>query len=163
MIKKYNQKQNYKNQNDEVISVNSDKSEKTKTLNPIDIYVGGRLKEKRSSLGLSQDKLAKQLGLTFQQIQKYEKGLNRIGSSRLYELSKILKVKVSYFFENYELLSEKTINIVSIEDKVNKESLHRDIQKAIKLFESANSHTIRKNMIAALNAILNSVNKNEKE
>ena len=67
--------------------------------NPIDIYVGNRLRLRRTLLGLSQTNLGRSLNLTFQQVQKYEKGLNRIGSSRLFELSRILGVPVSYFFE----------------------------------------------------------------
>lgn len=67
--------------------------------NPIDIYVGGRLKYRRTMLGISQEKLAEALNVTFQQIQKYEKGINRIGASRLYQLSEILNISVSFFFE----------------------------------------------------------------
>ena len=66
---------------------------------PIDVHVGSRVRLRRTLLGLSQQKLGTALGLTFQQIQKYERGANRIGSSRLFRLSRILDVKVSYFFE----------------------------------------------------------------
>ncbi len=66
---------------------------------PIDIHVGSRVRLRRTLLGMSQEKLGDALGLTFQQIQKYERGANRIGSSRLYKISKILDVPVSYFFE----------------------------------------------------------------
>ena len=68
--------------------------------NPIDVHVGGRVRLRRTLLGMSQDKLAQALGLTFQQIQKYERGANRIGSSRLYHLSQILDVPVSFFFDD---------------------------------------------------------------
>ena len=67
---------------------------------PIDIHVGSRVRMRRTLLGMSQEKLGKALGLTFQQIQKYERGANRIGSSRLYKLSRILDVPVSFFFED---------------------------------------------------------------
>ncbi|MCK5575717.1 MAG: helix-turn-helix transcriptional regulator [Sphingomonadales bacterium] len=66
---------------------------------PIDIHVGSRVRLRRTLLGMSQEKLGKALGLTFQQIQKYERGANRIGSSRLYKLSQILSVPVAFFFE----------------------------------------------------------------
>lgn len=66
---------------------------------PTDIYVGSRLKLRRTLLGLSQEKLGEAVGLTFQQIQKYERGANRIGASRLYEFSQILEVPVGYFYE----------------------------------------------------------------
>ena len=75
------------------------KAQKKSTPNPVDIYVGSRLRLRRSLLGLSQEKLADALGLTFQQVQKYERGSNRVSASRLYELSKILEVPVSFFFE----------------------------------------------------------------
>lgn len=66
---------------------------------PIDVHVGQRVRQRRTLLGMSQERLASGVGLTFQQIQKYERGKNRIGSSRLYEFAKILGVPVSYFFE----------------------------------------------------------------
>lgn len=67
---------------------------------PVDVHVGSRLRMRRTLLGLSQQKLGEKLNLTFQQIQKYERGANRIGASRLFELSRILDVKPSYFFED---------------------------------------------------------------
>lgn len=68
--------------------------------NPIDIHVGGRIRLRRNMQGMSQEKLGEQLGITFQQIQKYEKGTNRVGASRLQEISSILTVPVAYFFED---------------------------------------------------------------
>lgn len=67
--------------------------------NPIDVHVGTRVRMRRMLLSMSQEKLGELLGLTFQQVQKYEKGVNRIGASRLFELSKVLEVPVQYFFE----------------------------------------------------------------
>ncbi len=67
--------------------------------NPIDVHVGGRVRLRRMLLGMSQEKLGECLGLTFQQVQKYEKGANRIGASRLFELARILGVNIQYFFE----------------------------------------------------------------
>src|SRR5215469_14707374 len=71
-------------------------------LQAIDAYVGGRMRRRRLVLGMTQQKLADSLGLTHQQVQKYESGANRIGASRLHELSTVLDVPVSYFFENYD-------------------------------------------------------------
>lgn len=68
--------------------------------NPIDIHVGMRLRLRRTLLGLSQEKLGEGIGLTFQQVQKYERGSNRIGASRLYDLSRILEVPVGFFFDD---------------------------------------------------------------
>ncbi|MGL4637379.1 MAG: helix-turn-helix domain-containing protein [Beijerinckiaceae bacterium] len=67
--------------------------------NPIDIHVGARVRMRRILAGLSQEKLGDALGITFQQIQKYEKGTNRIGASRLQEAAKVLGVSVNFFFE----------------------------------------------------------------
>ena len=67
---------------------------------PVDVHVGGRLRERRQLLGLSQGEIGARLGLSFQQIQKYERGTSRIGASRLYRLSKILGVSVTFFFED---------------------------------------------------------------
>lgn len=69
---------------------------------PIDIHVGGRVRLRRTMLGLSQDKLADSLGLTFQQIQKYEKGVNRIGASRVFEIAQILGVPIQFFFDDFD-------------------------------------------------------------
>jgi len=68
--------------------------------NPIDVHVGKRLRLRRTLLGMSQERLGESLGLTFQQVQKYERGANRIGSSRLFELGQILDVPVSFFFDD---------------------------------------------------------------
>ena len=68
--------------------------------NPTDIYVGGRIRLRRNMLGMSQEKLGESLGITFQQIQKYEKGTNRVGASRLQAIATILGVPVAFFFED---------------------------------------------------------------
>jgi len=70
-----------------------------KAPNPTDKHVGSRVRMRRMMLGMSQEKLGDSLGLTFQQVQKYEKGTNRIGASRLQQISSILQVPVSFFFE----------------------------------------------------------------
>jgi len=75
---------------------------KARQAHPVDVHVGGRVRLRRVFLGYSQEKLANALGLTFQQIQKYERGANRISASKLYELSRILSVPVTYFFEGVE-------------------------------------------------------------
>jgi transcriptional regulator with XRE-family HTH domain len=74
--------------------------ENKKKPNPIDIHVGSRVRLRRTMLGMSQEKLGEALGITFQQIQKYEKGTNRVGASRLQAISNILNVPVSFFFED---------------------------------------------------------------
>ena len=73
-------------------------SEKKKP-DPIDVHVGSRIRMRRNMIRLSQEKLGEKLGITFQQVQKYEKGANRVGASRLQAISEIMGVHVSYFFE----------------------------------------------------------------
>lgn len=75
--------------------------QKTEKPNPVDVHVGARVRLRRTLLGMSQEKLGDAIGLTFQQVQKYERGANRIGASQLYDLSRVLDVPVSYFFEEF--------------------------------------------------------------
>ena len=84
--------------------------------NPIDIHVGKRVRIRRTLLGMSQEKLGKAINLTFQQVQKYERGTNRIGSSRLYQLSQVLDIPVSYFFDDLptEISGKKTPGLADI-------------------------------------------------
>lgn len=67
--------------------------------NPIDVHVGFRIRQRRTLLGMSQTKLAEAIGLTFQQVQKYERGANRVGSSRMFQIARALDVPIAYFFE----------------------------------------------------------------
>lgn len=76
--------------------------EAVKRPNPVDVHVGRRVRLRRTLMGMSQTKLGEALSLTFQQIQKYENGSNRIGASRLYQISQVLSVPVSYFFEDMD-------------------------------------------------------------
>jgi transcriptional regulator with XRE-family HTH domain len=79
--------------------VNGGMSMVEKVPNPVDKHVGSRVRMRRMMLAMSQEKLGRALGLTFQQVQKYEKGTNRIGASRLQQISRILQVPVAFFFE----------------------------------------------------------------
>src|SRR5690606_38472899 len=75
--------------------------------NPIDVHVGNRVRMRRMLIGMSQEKLGEKLGLTFQQVQKYEKGSNRVSASRLHHMAQILNVPVQYFFDD---LPEGTVS-----------------------------------------------------
>jgi len=77
--------------------------------NPIDVHVGSRVRLRRMLLGMSQEKLGEHLGLTFQQIQKYEKGINRIGASRLFDLARVLGVPVQFFYEELPTAEGKAL------------------------------------------------------
>lgn len=70
--------------------------------NPVDVHVGNRIKLRRMVLGYSQQQMAKLLGLTFQQVQKYEKGLNRVAASRLWDISRVLRVSMDFFFQDMD-------------------------------------------------------------
>lgn len=70
--------------------------------NPIDVHVGARVRMRRKLLGLSQERLADELGLTFQQIQKYERGANRISASKLFDIARVLDASPGYFFEGLD-------------------------------------------------------------
>lgn len=82
-----------------------------KSPNPIDVFVGARVRLQRQVLGMSQGTLAGALNITFQQVQKYEKGTNRIGASRLQEIARILGVPVSFFFRDGDDLPASTLGI----------------------------------------------------
>lgn len=69
------------------------------TPSPVDVYVGSRIRLRRTLLGMSQERLGTALGLTFQQVQKYERGANRVGASRLYDLARVLDVPIAFFFD----------------------------------------------------------------
>jgi transcriptional regulator with XRE-family HTH domain len=78
----------------------ADKPDKEPKQSPIDIHVGSRMKLRRTLMGMSQEKLGEALGLTFQQVQKYERGANRVSASRLFDLSRILDVPISFFYDD---------------------------------------------------------------
>ena len=127
--------------------------------NPIDIHVGKRIRQRRTLLGMSQEKLAALIGLTFQQVQKYERGANRVGSSRLFDLGKVLNVPVSYFFEDMPhavenktpsrlmglstppapepfqtdpMLKRETLELVRAYYKISKKSVRKQVMELIK-------------------------------
>lgn len=84
----------------EDVAERSGTTEREHRPSPIDVHVGSRVRLRRTLLGMSQEKLGEALGLTFQQVQKYERGVNRIGASRLFDLARVLDVPVSFFFDD---------------------------------------------------------------
>lgn len=107
---------------------------------PIDCHVGRRLRETRAARGLSQEKLANRLGISFQQIQKYETGTNRIGSSRLWEIASVLEVPVGHFFEGIgadtppgdEVLPPRTLQRARQIDEISDARVRNQVLKLIK-------------------------------
>jgi transcriptional regulator with XRE-family HTH domain len=78
----------------------NERPEKESRPSPIDSHVGARIRLRRTLMGMSQERLGEALGLTFQQVQKYERGVNRVGASRLFDLSRVLDVPISFFFDD---------------------------------------------------------------
>lgn len=91
--------------------------------NPVDVHIGKRIRMRREMLGLSQEKLSKMLGITFQQVQKYERGMNRIGGSRLWDISRILDVEIGFFYEEMDTNTRQNsprhyiLNVKKIKDE----------------------------------------------
>lgn len=98
--------------------MNHDEEEKgSRRPNPIDVHVGSRVRLQRMLLGISQEKLGERLGLTFQQIQKYEKGVNRIGASRLFDLAQVLGVPIQFFYEDAPVCEPTAAASTGLADK----------------------------------------------
>ena len=115
--------------------------------NTVDTHVGQRIRDKRNERGMSQTEVANALGVTFQQVQKYERGTNRVGASRLFDLSSILSVPVQYFFEDLEnqptpieeeddnvirLMKSDTVELVEAYYKVENPQVRRQILSTIR-------------------------------
>ena len=121
--------------------------------NPVDVHVGSRVRQRRTLLGFSQEKLGEAVGLTFQQIQKYEKGANRIGASRLYQFSEILDVDVAYFFEEMpdEIKSRRGAYNAGLRDQA-QESLvsdpmaRRETLELVRYYYRISDPAVRKNV-----------------
>lgn len=138
---------------------------KTKGLpDKVDVHVGSRLRVRRTLLGMSQEKLANAIGLTFQQVQKYERGLNRISAGRLYQFSRILDIPVSFFYENINQNSSESLGLSdndqddfyydSDEDVMeNKETL--DLLRA---YYSIQDETARKDILKFIKSMAQKIN-----
>lgn len=126
---------------------------------PVDIHVGARVRLRRTLLGMSQEKLGKALGLTFQQVQKYERGANRIGSSRLFQLSQILDVPVSFFFDEMapetsrkaEGLAERDVQVFEA-DKLSR----RETLELVRAYYKITDASVRKKIFEMVKAVGNS-------
>ncbi|MEM7620129.1 MAG: helix-turn-helix transcriptional regulator [Pseudomonadota bacterium] len=114
---------------------------------PIDIHIGKRLRLRRQLLGISQEKLGEQLGITFQQVQKYEKGINRISASRLFQIAHLVKVELDFFFEDIEPIevqNETTgkFDAISISEYIDVGTLN-----LIKNYSCINCSEVQKNIL----------------
>ena len=95
--------------NNEAIIVPPVEERNARRANTVDSHVGARVRLRRMLLGMSQEKLGESLGLTFQQVQKYEKGVNRIGASRLFDLAHVLGVPVQFFYDEFDQSGHTTM------------------------------------------------------
>lgn len=138
---------------------------------PLDQHLGKQLRVRRNLLGMSQERLADLLGLTFQQVQKYERGKNRISASRLFQLSKILDVPIDYFFKKldssnsysqadgeYGLSDQDQENYISDEKLYDKETLD-----LIRIYYSIDDPKLRKNLFTFIKSMVNNLKNEEKE
>lgn len=122
----------------------------------MDVHVGNRLRMRRSILGMSQEKLAEAVGLTFQQVQKYERGTNRISASRLFDLSKVLSVPVSYFFEQYNEKQKPTNFRYGFADTEQDQYLDtgkwydKETLELIRVYYSIEDQKLRRNLVRVI-------------
>ena len=139
-------------------------SEKIKEINKkLDAFMGEKVKQQRIALGMTQDKLASFLGVTFQQVQKYEKGVNRISASMLYSIATVLNVKLQWFVEGFEKSYSGAVHDSSeqaafrIDNSNSKES-----QTLLKIYYSISDANVRKKVVDLVKAFSGSL-ENEKE
>lgn len=137
------------------------------TPHPVDVHVGKRLRSRRTMLGMSQEKLGEAVGVTFQQIQKYERGLNRIGSSRLYEFGRVLSSPIAYFFEDMDDTARAGDIKAFAEDQggFEYENLaNKEVLSLVRAFSGITDQKIRKDILALVRSLSNaSVEAKEKD
>lgn len=129
------------------------------TPNPIDIHVGSRLRLRRALIGMSQEKLGNALEITFQQVQKYERGTNRISSSRLFQISRILDVSVSFFFDDMDTeIIKQTEGMAEINKQVLQvdKLSRRETLEFVRAYYKITDPMVRKKIFEMVKAIGNS-------
>ena len=126
---------------------------------PVDVSIGSRLRLRRLALGLSQSSLANALGITFQQIQKYERGTNRIVASRLYRLSQVLQVPVQYFFQDLSAREAPEHSLangqsdVESPERVSDLMTQRDMLRLVQAYSRIDDATVRRQIYALVKTI----------
>jgi transcriptional regulator with XRE-family HTH domain len=127
---------------------------------PIDVHVGSRVRLRRTLLGLSQERLGEAVGLTFQQIQKYERGANRIGASRMYDLAHVLDVPVSFFFDDMpddvKQRDAVPVNVTEDDDAAGAEPNplnRRETLELVRAYYRISSARVRKRMFELVKAV----------
>lgn len=140
------------------------------TPHPVDVHVGRRLRLKRTILGLSQESVGKEIGVTFQQIQKYERGINRMGASRLFDFAKTLGVPIQYFFEGYGDYAMDEVSAYALGEQPSGSYEHekvnnRETLEVMRAYYRIKSPALRKRIIDLIKAMAdeNADDKNEKK
>lgn len=128
--------------------------------NPIDVHVGARIRLRRNLIGVTQQDLGKALGLTFQQVQKYERGMNRVGASRLFDIGQILNVPIQYFFENIsESVAERSprrmqgVSEPATPDYAADPMSDKDTRDLVKAFQNISDSVRRRKLIELCRAM----------
>jgi len=127
--------------------------DKTKGPHPVEVHIGARLRIARTMIGMSQEKLGEKLGLNFQQIQKYEKGANRIGGSRLWEIALALEVPPAFFFDGLENAPAEDPDISGYANDVMTFASSKDGLRLITRFRAIRSEQSRQNLIDLMGSI----------
>lgn len=138
-----------------------DSPEREHRPSPIDVHVGSRVRLRRTLLGMSQEKLGEALGLTFQQIQKYERGVNRIGASRLFDMSRVLDVPIGFFFDDMPgeggapaIPSRSRLSGLSEHQEGFEDDLHRrETLELVRAYYRINDPTVRKRMFDLIKSL----------
>lgn len=130
---------------------------------PVDVYVGQRLKQRRSLIGMSQEQMGKALGLTFQQIQKYERAANRISASRLHEMAAVLGVATSWFFDGapkasltrYGFSDNKQAEFESLPSTLPDSDIlqKRDVLELVRAYDSIDDKKLRKTALDVIKSM----------
>ncbi len=127
---------------------------------PVDVHVGSRVRLRRTLLGLSQEKLGEAVGLTFQQIQKYERGANRIGASRMYDLAHVLDVPVAFFFEEIPDEVKKrddspqdSLGVHTLEEADKDPLTRRETLELVRAYYKVGSSAVRKRVFELIKSL----------
>ena len=115
--------------------------------NPVDIHVGKRLRQRRTFIGMTQEQLGAALGITFQQIQKYERGANRIGASRLFDICRILDVPPQFFFESMPANADAPVTDAVPAPPRSDDPVDREIMDLVRAYRQIDSAAVRHRLL----------------
>ena len=141
----------------------ADRPDREHRPSPIDVHVGGRVRLRRTLMGMSQERLGEALGLTFQQVQKYERGVNRIGASRLFNLARVLDVPIGFFFDDMPdavggggggMGARRSYGLADQQDGFDDETLHRrETLELVRAYYRINDPSVRKRVFELIKSL----------